>query len=119
MWNIGNKVNVLNYNDLYFLCGTDMLLTLDTWYNPKYIFDNATIVYIRRESEIENEHLISNKIMHYKKTFDANIINIKAKPIELSSSIVRNAIKNGLDASNMLSKGVLEYIVENKLYENE
>ncbi len=113
------EIKALGYNDLYFLCGTDMLLTLDTWYNPKYIFDNATIVYIRRESEIENEHLISNKIMHYKKTFDANIINIKAKPIELSSSIVRNAIKNGLDASNMLSKGVLEYIAENKLYENE
>ena len=29
-----NEIKALGYNDLYFLCGTDMLLTLDTWYNP-------------------------------------------------------------------------------------
>ena len=109
----------LGYDDLYLLCGTDMLLTLDMWYKPEYIFDNATIVYVRRESEIENEMIISNKIAQYKRCFGAKILHINTKPIELSSSIVRKAIKDGLDASSMLSKNVLEYIKENNLYEDE
>ena len=34
--------------ELYFLCGTDMFLTLESWYRPEVIFDLATICYIRR-----------------------------------------------------------------------
>ncbi len=113
------ELKSFGYDDLYFLCGTDMLLTLDMWYKPEYIFNNATIVYIRRESEVENDQLISNKIEHYKKCFNANILNIEAKPVELSSSMVRAAINNGNDASSMLNSEVLEYIKENSLYKDE
>ena len=109
----------VGYDDLYLLCGTDMFLTLDMWYKPEYIFTNATIVYVRRESEVENDKLISNKIEHYKKNFNANILNIEAKPIELSSSMVRTAIKDGCGVSSMLNSEVLEYIKENNLYKNE
>lgn len=113
------ELKSVGYDDLYFLCGTDMLLTLDMWYKPEYIFNNATIVYIRRESEVENDQLISNKIEHYKKCFNANILNIEAKPVELSSSMVRAAINSGNDASSMLNSEVLEYIKENSLYKDE
>ena len=113
------ELKKVGYDDLYLLCGTDMLLTLDMWYKPEYIFTNATIVYVRRESEVENDKLISNKIEHYKKSFNANILNIEAKPIELSSSMVRAAINSGNDASSMLNSEVLEYIRENSLYKDE
>ena len=46
------------YDDIYFLCGTDMLLTLDMWYKPDYIFSNAKIVFARRENERENDENI-------------------------------------------------------------
>ncbi|MBR2295857.1 MAG: nicotinate (nicotinamide) nucleotide adenylyltransferase, partial [Clostridia bacterium] len=37
--------------EIFLLCGTDMLVTLDEWYDFEYIFRSATIVYIRRESD--------------------------------------------------------------------
>ena len=54
-------------NELYFLCGTDMLLTLDSWYRPDMIFDLATICYVRREDEKENDIKIFQKIWHNQK----------------------------------------------------
>ena len=107
------------YDDLYFLCGTDMLLTLDMWYKPEYIFANATIVYMRRESEEENNQLIKDKVADYENRFNAKIINIHAKPIELSSSIVRDAIKNNNYDANMVCSEVLAYIKINNLYRDE
>ena len=109
----------LGYTDLYFLCGTDMILTLDQWYKPEYIFANATIVYMRRENEAENDHLISQKISDYKKRFNAKIINIDAKPIELSSSIVRQAVMENENINDMVTNEVLDYIIANNLYRNE
>ena len=109
----------LGYTDLYFLCGTDMILTLDQWYKPEYIFANATIVYMRRENEAENDHLISQKIFDYKKRFNAKIINIDAKPIELSSSMVRQAVMENKNINDMVTSEVLDYIIANNLYRNE
>jgi len=113
------ELKSLGYDDLYFLCGTDMLLTLCQWYKPEYIFDNTNIVYIRRENEKEIEQLISDRIIDYKKRFKAKIIHITAKPIELSSSMVRQAINSGLDVTDMLTDKVLEYIINNNLYKSE
>ena len=107
------------YDDLYLLCGTDMLLTLDKWYKPEYIFSNVTIVYIRRESDLRNNYLITDTITDYKNRYDANILNIKVKPVELSSSVVRMAIKDGIDAFEMLSADVWKYIKEKNLYKDE
>ena len=109
----------LGYTDLYFLCGTDMILTLDQWYKPEYIFANATIVYMRRENEAENDHLISQKISDYKNRFNAKIINIDAKPIELSSSMVRQAVMENENINDMVTSEVLDYIIANNLYRNE
>ena len=57
-------------DDLYLLCGTDMLLTLDEWYNPKYIFENAIIVLARREISSCNTKLINSKIKQYEEIFN-------------------------------------------------
>lgn len=107
------------YDDLYLLCGTDMILTLDGWYNPEYIFENATIVYMRRENEEENNHLLKEKIAFYEKSFNAKIVNIQAKPIELSSSTVRETVKSGNDASKMVTSEVLQFIKLKNLYRDE
>lgn len=107
------------YNDLYFLCGTDMILTLDSWYKPDYIFENATIVYIRRENDPENNKLLEEKISLYTTKFGAKIVNIQVDPIELSSSMVREAVKNGFDITKMITPDIYNYIESKKLYRDE
>lgn len=101
-------------DDIYFLCGTDMLLTLDSWYKPEYIFENATIVYARRESELEITEKISEKIQSYEKNFNAKIEFLELKILEISSTEIRNSIDD--IGSQFLSKEVYSYVKTNGLY---
>ena len=99
--------------DLFFLCGTDMILTMDTWKNPDIICDLATICYIRRESDPETLDMINEKCHEYREQYNARILTIDAKVIEISSSDIRN---NTDDMSAYLSSEVSEYIRKAGLY---
>ena len=100
--------------ELYFLCGTDMFLTLARWYRPDIIFQNATIVLASRENGKEQE--IASAKEAYEKDFGARIIILNNEVLEVSSTEVRNALKQGKDVSRYLSHDVEVYIREHNLY---
>ena len=102
--------------ELYFLCGTDMFLTLGDWYHPERIFACATICFIRRESDPNNDLRIDALIKEYKCKYSARIINIPAEIVEVSSSEVRDAVKNSGNIAKLLPDRVYEYIVEKGFY---
>ncbi len=102
--------------ELFFLCGTDMLLSLDTWYRPDIIFSLATICYVRRENDEENDRKIPEKISLYKEKFNSRIVEIPIRVTELSSSRLRDMIKKGDDVSALLPVKVADYIRERGLY---
>ena len=104
------------YDDIYFLCGTDMLLTLGTWYKPEYIFQSATIVYIRRENDDLISKEIEEKKQEYFSKYDAKILCLDSNPLEISSTEIRNSLEDNSD--KFLSKEVYEYIKSNGLYSN-
>lgn len=102
--------------ELYFLCGTDMLLTLSEWYRPERIFELATICYVRRETDLETSLLIDERIDNYKRKFDAKIIKIEPIEVrEVSSSEVREALKDDSEVDCIPEK-VLKYIREKGFY---
>ena len=104
---------------LYFLCGTDMFLTLDRWKNPDIIFDLATIVLALREDitdEIAKD--IELKRISYEENFSAEIIILKNKPISVSSSEIRKIIASGDDTRGLITPAVYEYIKNSGLYLN-
>ena len=103
-----------NEGDLYFLCGTDMFLTLSRWYRPDIIFQNATIVLASRENGKEEE--IQQAKESYEKDYGARIVILNNHVLEISSTEVRNALKQGKDVSRYLSKDVEVYIREHNLY---
>ncbi len=102
--------------EIYFLCGTDMILTMDMWYCPEYIFDNAKIVYARRENDKDTTQNIDFKCKLYKEKYNAEIIYLTTDVKEMSSSEIREAISCGKDLSKYLSKEIIDYIEKNKLY---
>lgn len=102
--------------ELYFLCGTDMMLTIDEWYCPEEIFRLAHIVCMRRESDAENTEKLENKMKLYREKFGASVSLIDAPSFELSSSEVREAIKEGRDTKDMLQREVDEYIRKKGMY---
>lgn len=106
-------------NDIiYFLCGTDMFLTLDKWYKPEYILSNAIIVCMRRESDAQNTLAIKEKELEYIKKFNAKIYFLNDDAIELSSSEIRDNIEDE-SVKELLSPDVLAFISKNGLYRKE
>lgn len=104
-------------NELYFLCGTDMFLTLGEWYKPEEIFKLATICFVRRENDKENDLEIQRRTEEYINRFSARIIQISAPVTEISSSELRLAIKEEDERLvELLPSSVLKYIKERGLY---
>ena len=101
---------------LYFLCGTDMFLTLDRWYRPDIIFSLATICYVRREADPENDIKLSEATEYYKSKYNAEIIPITTDVTELSSTELREMIRCGNGAGELLPPKVEKYIGLRGLY---
>ncbi len=102
--------------ELFLLCGTDMIMTLDEWRAPDEIFSLCTPVYIRRERDTELDSAIKCKLALYKEKYGVDVPNISVSPIELSSSEVRDAVKNGGNIEKLVTPAVAEYICEEGLY---
>lgn len=103
--------------ELYFLCGTDMLLTLDTWKRFERVFELATICYVRREGCCEVTSRIAEKVAEYREKWKAKIMPIEASVIEISSTELRSGIKaNDVGILNNLPKEVLSFINRRRLY---
>ena len=101
---------------LFLLCGTDMMLTLDGWRNSEEIFKLAYPVYIRREKDALIDKMIVQKIAEYNQKYGKVVRRIVTEPIEISSSLVREKVKNGEDVSHLITASVEKYIRDNHLY---
>ena len=99
--------------ELYFLCGTDMILTMGNWKNPEIIFSLAKICYIRRENDQDTANLIERKCKEYLDQYGSSVLPIEADVIEVSSSEIRSNLQS---MSHYLSDEVVEYISEAGLY---
>ena len=105
--------------ELFFLCGTDMLLTLDRWYRARDLFRLCTFALERREQDPELDREIDEKIAFYKKEYDARIMEIPIEPLLISSTDVRNAEHKGISHEHlaaMVPEAVAEYIEQHHLY---
>lgn len=96
--------------EIYFICGTDNLTYMDVWKNGEYILENYKIIIIKRNTDkIDN---ILTRLDKYKDNF----IITDIEEDDISSSKIREDLKNGLD-NDMIDEGVKEYIKENHLYQ--
>lgn len=102
--------------ELYFLCGTDMILTLGEWKNPDRIFELATVCYVRREDDVALNAEIADKVAEYEREFGARIVAVEHTPLELSSTEIRQALARSEDANGFVDVSTLEYIRERGLY---
>ena len=103
---------------LFFLMGTDMLLTLDQWRQPEEIFRLCYPVYIRREADAALDDRIVEKITAYHQRYGKMVPRIVAPAIELSSSDVRAAVAEGRSIDGMVPPAVARYIEDHQLYRN-
>ena len=101
---------------LFFLCGTDMMLTLDSWKSSDEIFKLCYPVYIRRENDRHLDGQIVQKIAFYQEHYGKVVRRIVTEPIELSSAQIRERLQNGQSIGNLVPPMVEKYIKDNHLY---
>lgn len=97
-------------DDIYFICGSDNLDYIDTWKNSEYILNNYKFLVVNRRG---ND--IASLLIKYKK-YSHNIIDVQMELDDLSSTLVRDKIKNEQEVSSYLDKNVLKYIEKHGLY---
>jgi len=104
--------------ELYFLCGTDMFVSLGSWKNPARIFELATIVLARRENDISETIRIREAINSFNLIYQPRIIEINYTPIPISSTEVRAAVSTKQSLTGMVPDNVAGYIRQHGLYDH-
>lgn len=98
-------------DDIYFICGADNLSYIDKWMNGEEILRNYKIVAMKRKGEDILE--LVEKFKEYKE----NIIVADVEQQDISSTDIREKIKNNENVLDVLDKDVYEYIRKNNLYQ--
>ncbi len=104
-------------NDLTLLCGTDNFLTLEKWKNYEKIFELAKIAHIVRPNICDEQaEQIELTKARYTEKYNARIIDVPMAPIDISSTVLREMIKQNLDTSRFIPADVREYINKYNIY---
>ena len=101
---------------LFLLCGTDMVLTFDRWYRFEDIIKMCYPVYVRRENDSLMTNRVVAKISEYYEKYGVMFRKIVTEPLELSSTDIRKAVREGRDISGLVPHRVADFIRENGLY---
>lgn len=102
-----------NDTEFFLIVGADMFLTLDKWHDFEYIMKNAVILAsLRDDVSAEDMHNAYEKFKKYgcKARFYESTIE------DISSTKVRQMIKEGKNTEEFLDSRVIKYIEDNKLY---
>ncbi|MCR5734637.1 MAG: nicotinate-nucleotide adenylyltransferase [Lachnospiraceae bacterium] len=102
------------YGDLYFITGADTLFSIDSWYRPELIMKLCHILVAVRDEHSGKEY--EERTSFLKERFDAKISLLHCDKIDISSSLIRQGLKEGRDVSGMLPEKVYRYITDNSLY---
>ncbi len=101
---------------LFLLCGTDMVLTFDTWYRFEDIFKMCYPVYVRRENDALIGNRIVTKITEYYEKYGVMFRKIVTEPMPMASTDIRRMVREGKDISSLVPAPVESFIRENGLY---
>lgn len=96
-------------SEMFFLMGTDMFRTFHEWYRYEDVLALCRLCVCRRYEEDD----VTNDILS---PFSDRFIFCSAEPFEVSSTQIREKVKNGEDVSALLAPKVYDYIKTRKLY---
>lgn len=118
----GKSYSYLTIQELYkkydiegkinFVIGTDAFRNLDSWYESEKLRQIVDFIVFARENEFSKENYNFMKEKGYNFKFTEMQFN------DISSTEIRNRIKNRLSISGLVPESIERYITENDLYKN-
>ena len=98
----------------FFLCGADCLYTIGTWKCPELIFANCTLVAVVRDDASAPE--MEAKKQALESAYDAKIILLPFLRYSISSTEIRERVKNRKSIRYLVPEPVRNYILEKEFY---
>ena len=99
-------------DELFFIVGEDSLEDLPTWYEPERILEMCSLLVFPRKSR----ETLMGTLNKMTDKFGKRILPISAPVIGLSSTEIRNRIRDGKTVKYMIPDRVIEYIKQHNLY---
>lgn len=99
--------------ELIFLLGTDMLLSLQDWHEPETICSLASIAVFAREAGREQE--IAEAAERLQRDYHAQVYRISGEPVTVSSTELRSALPRR-GGAELIPESVYAYIIRKRLY---
>ena len=96
-----------SYDQIELIIGFDNLIVFDKWYRPDDILKLAKVVVMKRE--IDNIPIKHNKYFN-------SVILLETALIDISSTEIRERVKNSASIDYLVSSNVKEYIFKHGLY---
>lgn len=105
------------HEKIYLITGSDQLLSFNRWYKFDEILKNVTLTAVSREGAVSEEELSRFADVNLRKHGECIILSFE--PFEVSSTEIREKIRQGEDVSRYLTEDVVQYISSEGLYKNE
>ena len=100
--------------EFYFIIGADSLFTFENWVHPEKLVKTCVILAAYRDDKNTDE--MTEQISYLNQKYDADIRLLKTPSVDISSTDIRQRLKNGISVENMIPDAVYQYIQEQHLY---
>lgn len=103
-------------DNVFIYCGTDMLLTLDRWYDADSLLKTVSVAYMQREDDLRYDADVRDKIDFLHNKYGTEFISLSPVSDEISSSMIREMVQSGESIKGVVTDDVAEYIYNQNLY---
>ena len=107
--------SVYGWCEIYFICGSDVLNDMPHWSFIKELFSEFKVICVQRNNDNIHQNIILQNNVLLKNKNNINII-FENVVNNVSSSSIRNLVKNNLSIKYLVPESVEKYIYNNDLY---
>lgn len=106
--------NLYSDTEFYFITGTDAIINLPKWHEPKELLKLCKFIAVLRPGT--SQEYAMNKIEEINRELNGHIELLHVPMMQISSSDIRDRFKNRISAKYLLPETVEQYILKNNLY---
>lgn len=99
--------------EIYFIIGSDILFEIEKWYKFKELIKLCKFIVFSRTDRAKEISKIIDKL---ETTYNINIKKVNSPVLPISSTEIRERVKDGKSIKSFVEESVEKYILENNIY---
>lgn len=104
-------------HEFYFIIGADSLFELEKWAHTERLLKTCVILAAYRDGKKKNE--MDEQIQYLNEKYEADIRLLNTPDVDISSSDIRDMLRDGKPVDEMIPEAVYRYIQEHDLYQSK